>query len=152
MKTEAAILSKLNTPLEIWEIEIPRLLPGQVLVKMAYSGLCHSQLNEIKGLKGEDKFLPHTLGHEGSGIVESIGANVTKVKSGDPVVLTWLKGSGAEVLGTQYLSKHGTVNSGPISTFLSYAIISENRVVQIQRHMPLKEAALLGCAIPTGAG
>ena len=152
MKTQAAVLSKLRAPLEIWELEIPPLRPGQVLVKLAYSGLCHSQLNEIRGLKGEDKFLPHTLGHEGSGTVEATGEGVTKVKSGDAVVLSWLKGEGADVPGTHYSSSYGVVNSGAISTFSNYAVISENRVIPIPKQMPLKEAALLGCALPTGAG
>lgn len=152
MKTQAAILTRLNSPLEIWELEIPPLKPGQLLVKVSYSGLCHSQLNEIKGLKGEDKFLPHTLGHEGSGIIEEVGPGVSKVKPGDHVVLSWLKGTGADVPGTTYLSSSGTVNSGAISTFLQYAVIAENRVIPIPKEMPLKEAALLGCAIPTGAG
>lgn len=152
MKTEAAILKQLNAPLELWELEIPPLKPGQVLVKMAYSGLCHSQLNEIKGAKGEDKFLPHTLGHEGSGWVEHTGTGVTKVKPGDPVVLSWLKGKGCDVPVTQYGSPHGSVNSGAISTFLTYAVISENRIIPIPPEMPLREAALLGCALPTGAG
>jgi S-(hydroxymethyl)glutathione dehydrogenase / alcohol dehydrogenase len=152
MKTQAAVLSKLNAPLEIWELDIPPLQSGQVLVKMAYSGLCHSQLNEIKGLKGEDKFLPHTLGHEGSGRVEAVGEGVVKVKPGDLVVLSWLKGEGADVPKTHYFSNKRVVNSGPISTFLSYAIISENRVILLPPNMPLREAALLGCAIPTGAG
>jgi S-(hydroxymethyl)glutathione dehydrogenase/alcohol dehydrogenase len=152
MKTKAAVLTKLKAPLEIWDLDLPLLKEGQVLVKMAYSGLCHSQLNEIAGLKGEDKFLPHTLGHEGSGTVEAVGNGVTKVSPGDKVVVSWLKGRGADILGTQYGSKQGTVNSGAVSTFLTHAVLSENRVISIPQTMPLKEAALLGCAIPTGAG
>lgn len=152
MKTQAAVLTKLGAPLEIWELDIPSLKPGQVLVKLAYSGLCHSQLNEVKGLKGEDRFIPHTLGHEGSGIVSAVGPGVTKVREGDPVVVSWLKGTGLDVPGTQYGSSRGAVNSGAISTFLHVAVISENRVIPIPSQMPLKEAALLGCALPTGAG
>jgi S-(hydroxymethyl)glutathione dehydrogenase/alcohol dehydrogenase len=152
-KTKAAILTQINQPLEIDELIIPDLRKGQVLVKIAYSGVCHSQLNEIKGLKGEDKFLPHTLGHEGSGIAMEVGQEVQKVKAGDRVVLTWIKGSGHDVPSSQYLRKDGSiVNSGAISTFMEYAVISENRLVPIPKEMPLKEAALLGCAIPTGAG
>ncbi len=153
MKTRAAILSQINQPLEIDELIIPELKCGQVLVKIAYSGVCHSQLNEIRGLKGEDKFLPHTLGHEGSGIVMEVGADVQKVQAGDPVVLTWIKGSGLDIPATQYHRHDGSiVNSGAISTFMEYAVISENRLVSIPKEMPLKEATLLGCAIPTGAG
>ena len=153
MKTLAAVLYEINAPLRIEELSIPDLREGQVLVKIAYSGLCHSQLNEIKGLKGEDKFLPHTLGHEGSGVVEAVGTAVKKVKEGDRVVLTWIKGSGADIPATTYKSRDGLlVNSGAISTFMAKAVISENRLVKIPDAMPLREAALLGCAIPTGAG
>lgn len=153
MKTRAAILSQINQPLQIDELIIPELKKGQVLVKIAYSGVCHSQLNEIRGLKGEDKFLPHTLGHEGSGIVMEVGPGVQKVKAGDHAVLTWIKGSGIDVPTTQYHRHDGSiVNSGAISTFMEDAVISENRLVPIPKEMPLKEAALLGCAIPTGAG
>lgn len=152
LKTTAAILTQLNHPLEIRELEIPVLKKGQVLVQLAYSGLCHTQLNEWRGAKGPDRYLPHTLGHEGSGIVLEIGEAVTKVKPGDHVVLSWIKGSGLDVSGTVYASSQGAVNSGAISTFLKIAVISENRLIPIASTIPLKEAALLGCAIPTGAG
>lgn len=151
--TKAAILAQINQPLKIDELIIPALKLGQVLVKISYSGVCHSQLNEIRGLKGEDKFLPHTLGHEGSGIVIETGPEVQKVKTGDHVVLTWIKGKGIDVPSAQYHKRDDSVvNSGAISTFMEYAVVSENRLVPISEIMPLKEAALLGCAIPTGAG
>lgn len=152
MKTKAAILFRTGDPLQITEIHIPPLKPGQVLVKIAYTGLCHSQLNEIKGLKGNDPYLPHTLGHEGSGIVVAVGEGIQKVKLEDPVVLSWIKGSGADVPSTLYECQGMRVNSGAISTFQTYSIISENRLIPIPPEMPLKEAALLGCALPTGAG
>jgi len=153
MKTIAAVLTEINKPLQIEELIIPPLKKGQVLVEIAYSGICHSQLNEIQGLKGEDKFIPHTLGHEGSGIVWEIGPDVTKVQPGDHVVLTWIKGSGHDVPSTQYKRENGMhVNSGAISTFMTHAVVSENRLVTLSKTMPLKEAALFGCAIPTGAG
>jgi len=153
MKTLAAVLSEINKPLIIEELLIPELKDGQALVKIAYSGICHSQLNEIRGLKGEDKFLPHTLGHEASGVVEAVGSNVKKVKPGDRVVLTWIKGSGLDAPSALYKRSDGSiVNSGAISTFMTKAVISENRLVKIPDEMPLREAALLGCAVPTGAG
>jgi S-(hydroxymethyl)glutathione dehydrogenase/alcohol dehydrogenase len=151
-RTEAAVLYATGQPLRIVSLTIPELKPGQVLVEVAYSGLCHSQLNEARGFKGEDRFLPHTLGHEGSGIVSAVGQGVVKVKPGDRVVLTWIKGSGADVPATIYSSDAGPVNSGAISTFMRRTVISENRLVPIPENMPLREAALLGCAIPTGAG
>jgi len=153
MKTIAAVLRGFNKALTIEELTLPALQPGQVLVRIAYSGVCHSQLNEIRGLKGEDKFLPHTLGHEGSGIVEAIGAGVTKFVPGDHAVLTWIKGNGLDVPSSKFSSPDGsTVNSGAISTFLTKSVISENRMIKIPKALSLKEAALLGCAIPTGAG
>lgn len=152
MKTTAAVLVNINQPLELWELEIPKLKQGQVLVEIAYSGLCYSQVNEIRGRKGEDRFLPHTLGHEGAGVVVECGPGVTKVKEGERVVLSWIKGIGHDVPCAQYQSEFGVVNSGAISTFMTHAVISENRLISIPDQMPLKEAALLGCALPTGAG
>lgn len=152
MKTLAAVLTQLNHPLEIQELEIPPLKRGQVLVQIAYAGLCHSQLNEWKGSKGPDAYLPHTMGHEGSGRVLEVGEGVVKVKLGDQVVLSWIKGSGLDVPNTIYRSRGGAVNSGAISTFLETAVISENRVIPVPLGISLREAALLGCAIPTGAG
>jgi len=152
MKTKAAVLYKLNSPLVIKEIEIPLLKKGQVLVKILASGICRSQLNEIKGLKGEDRYLPHLLGHEGAGVVEDIGPKVKKVKKGDYVVLSWIKGEGLEAPVPQYLTDEGIVNSGAVATFSEYSVVSENRLVKIPRSLPPHLAALLGCALPTGGG
>ena len=153
MKTQAAVLTETSKPLQIEELTLPALRAGQVQVKIAYSGVCHTQLNEAKGLKGEDKFLPHTLGHEGAGVVEALGPGVTKVQEGDSVVLTWIKGAGMDVPSVTYTREDGSnVNSGAISTFMERAVISENRLVPIPNGTPLRELPLLGCAIPTGAG
>lgn len=150
--TQAAVLFETSKPLRLCTLALPDLKPGQVLVKIAYSGVCHSQLNEMRGLKGPDKNLPHTLGHEASGVVEDIGPGVTKVKIADSVVLSWIKGKGMEASSTVYQSNGREINSGAISTFMNYAVVSENRVVPISRMVPFREAVLLGCAIPTGAG
>lgn len=152
MKTTAAILYQLNSPLVIKQIDTPELKPGQVLVKVLASGICRSQLNEIKGLKGPDKFLPHVLGHEGSAEVLAVGSAVTKVKPGDFVVLSWIKGTGLDTLSATYTSNHQIINSGPIATFSEHAVVSENRVTKISNKIPYDKAALLGCAIATGAG
>jgi S-(hydroxymethyl)glutathione dehydrogenase/alcohol dehydrogenase len=151
-QTEAAVLFEPGQPLCLMTLSIPDLKPGQILVDVAYSGVCHSQLLEVRGKRGPDRFLPHTLGHEGSGTVLEVGAGITKVKPGDRVVLSWIKGSGADVSSTVYQSSEGPVNSGAISTFMHQAVTCENRVTPIPDAMPLREAALLGCAIPTGAG
>lgn len=152
MQTQAAVLSELNQPLRIMDLILPALKAGQVLVDVAFSGVCHSQLLEVRGKRGPDRFLPHTLGHEGSGTVLEIGPDVTKVKPGDRVVLSWIKGSGLDVPSATYGGAEQPVNSGAISTFMRRTIICENRLTVIPDRMPLREAALLGCAILTGAG
>ena len=81
------MLFETGKPLRIVEgINVPELISGQVLVRILYSGLCHSQLMEVRGGRGEDKWLPHMLGHEGMGIVEKVADDVSKVKQGDKVV------------------------------------------------------------------
>lgn len=152
MRTNAAILVQTGQPLEIGEIEIPALKPGQVIVQIAYSGVCHTQLLETRGHRGVDAFLPHCLGHEGSGVVLEIGPQVSKVKVGDHVILSWIKGSGMDVPGTVYNWNGRQVNAGAITTFNEHAVTSENRLTVIPKEFPMKEAALLGCAIPTGLG
>lgn len=151
-QTEAAVLYEPGQPLRVVTLTIPDLKPGQVLVDIAYSGVCHSQLLEARGKRGNDRFLPHTLGHEGSGIVLEVSEGVTKVKPGDHVVLTWIKSGGADVPSTVYQSSNGPINSGAISTFMHQTVTCESRVIPIPDAMPLREAVLLGCAIPTGAG
>ena len=151
-QTEAAVLFKLNEPLRLISLSLPEPKPGQVIVDVAYSGICHTQLLEVQGLRGPDPHLPHALGHEGSGKVLRVGEGVKKVKSGDRVVLSWIKGKGAEVPSTAYQSAEGIVHSGALCTFMRRTITCENRVTPIPDQMPLREAALLGCAIPTGAG
>jgi S-(hydroxymethyl)glutathione dehydrogenase/alcohol dehydrogenase len=152
MKTPAAILVETGKPLVIDDLDIPALQPGQVLVEITYSGVCHTQVLECRGYRGEDKFLPHCLGHEGSGVVRDIGAGVTKVKPGDHAILSWIKGSGANVPGTVYSWAGRKVNAGAITTFSRYSVLSENRLTVIPDSFPMKEAALLGCALPTGMG
>ena len=151
MKTRAAILEQISEPLVIRELDVPDLKPGQVLVDIKYSGVCQSQLNEWRGRKGPDRFLPHTLGHEGSGVVMQTGPEVTKVMEGDKVVITWIKGSGLDMPSCRYQSNGQMINSGAVSTFMTRAVISENRLVPFSG-IPMDIAALLGCAVPTGCG
>ena len=150
---KAAILTELKKPLEIANIELPQSLEyGQVLVRVHYSGICGAQINEIDGRKGPDKFLPHLLGHEGGGIVEKIGNGVTNVKLGDHVVMHWHQGKGIQSPTPKYKWGEKIVNSGWVTTFNEYAIVSENRLTPIPTDFSLKEAALYGCAITTGYG
>lgn len=152
MKTKAAVLYELNKPLRIEELTVPDLQPGQVLVEVAFSGVCHSQLMEARGKRGEDRFLPHLLGHEGSGVVVEVGSQVSKVEKGDKVVLTWIKAQGADCTGARYYKGDLSINSGAITTFSDYAIISENRCVKLPVGIPMDVASLFGCAVLTGAG
>jgi len=152
MKIKAAVLHEINRPLRIEDIEVPRLKRGQTLVKILYSGVCHSQLNEVEGLKGPDRYLPHLLGHEGTGIVEYIGKDVTKVKPEDYVALTWIQGSGIDAGGSKYELGNKEINAGAITTFSEKAVISENRLVKLREDTPADIGALLGCAVHTGMG
>lgn len=152
MQTKAAVLIAHNKPLKIVMLDLPPLQAGQVMVKMAYSGVCQSQLMEVTGKRGEDPYLPHLLGHEGSGEVIEIGPNVSKIKPGDNVVLGWIKGEGINAPGATYKLGDKVVNSGSVTTFTEYAIVSENRCVKTPEGFPIELAPLLGCAVPTGAG
>ncbi len=152
MKTRAAILEKLNSPLVVDEIEIPPLACGQVLVKIHCSGICGAQLGEIAGVKGEDKFLPHLLGHEGGGVVLETGPGVLHVKQGDHVVLHWRKGAGIQAQPAKYQWNGRTVNAGWVTTFNEHAVISENRLTPIPKDIGFEVAALMGCAITTALG
>jgi S-(hydroxymethyl)glutathione dehydrogenase/alcohol dehydrogenase len=151
-QTMAAVLHEIGAPLRLEAVAPPALGDGQVLVAVEWAALCHTQLNEIRGLKGPDRYLPHTLGHEGAGTVAAVGPGVTKVRPGDRVVLTWIRGDGLEGGPAVYRGENGAVNSGPVSTFLRHAVVSENRLVPVAGDLPLREAALLGCAVPTGYG
>jgi S-(hydroxymethyl)glutathione dehydrogenase/alcohol dehydrogenase len=152
MKTEAALLVQTGQPLVLAELEIPVLKPGQVLVEIAYSGACGTQVMEALGLKGEDKWVPHCLGHEGSGTVLESGSAVTRVKPGDKVVLSWIRGGGVEAGGATYQWEGRTVNAGGVTTFQRHAVVSENRLSRLPENLPMDAAVLLGCAAPTGMG
>ena len=150
---KAAILVEQRKPLVIDEVQLPQALEvGQVLVKVHYSGICGSQLGEIDGAKGEDKFLPHLLGHEASGIVEGIGPGVKHVKPGDTVVMHWRKGLGIEGAPPNYHWRGQKLNAGWIATFNEYAIVAENRLTAIPQGSNMEVAALFGCAVTTGFG
>jgi S-(hydroxymethyl)glutathione dehydrogenase/alcohol dehydrogenase len=149
----AAILVEQNQPLVVEEIKLPKSLNvGQVLVKVHYSGICGSQLGEIAGVKGPDPYLPHLLGHEGSGTVLAVGAGVKNVKPRDNVVLHWRKGFGIESEPPCYHWNNHMLNAGWVTTFNEYAIVSENRCTPVPTEKDLKVLALFGCAVTTGFG
>jgi S-(hydroxymethyl)glutathione dehydrogenase/alcohol dehydrogenase len=152
MKFNAAILETLNAPLVVDAVESLPLECGQVLVQIHRSGICGAQLNEIAGTKGPDRFLPHLLGHEGGGVVVETGPGVTVVKPGDHVVLHWRKGAGIQSAAAHYGRGGQTVNSGWVTTFSEYAVVSENRLTPIAKDVPFEVAALMGCAVTTALG
>lgn len=150
---KAAILVAQRQPLEVAEVTLPAELGfGQVLTRIHYSGICGSQIGEIDGAKGEDRFLPHLLGHEGSGEVMGIGPGVKTVGVGDRVVLHWMKGQGIEAAPPAYQWSGKPVNAGWVTTFNEYAVVSENRVTRIPPDFDLAVASLFGCAVTTGLG
>ena len=149
---KAAILKELNSPLSIEDVELTELQVGQVQVRVLVSGICGSQLHEINGNKGNGKFLPHLMGHEGCGIVEEIGPGVTTVKVGDKVVMHWRPGSGIESAFPQYIIGDKTFGSGKVNTLTQLAIVSENRLTTVPPETPNDLAALLGCSLTTALG
>ena len=163
---KAAILKEQNKPLKIVDLDLPdKLGYGQVLVKVHYTTICGSQLNEIDGTKGKDDFLPHCLGHEGSGVVERVGPGVTTVKKWDKVVLHWRKGEGIQSATPKYKwvvqkirynkkpSVDIVINAGWVTTFQEKAVVSENRVTKIpDDDVDMSLMPLYGCALTTGYG
>jgi len=148
----AAILTELNSPLVVEDISPQDLNYGQVLVKVIVSGLCGAQLQEIKGLKNNKKFLPHLLGHEGCGQVVAIGSGVTKVKPGDKVIMHWRKGTGIESDFPKYHFGSKTIGGGKVTTLCEMSIASENRLTVVPQDTPETLCALLGCGLSTALG
>jgi Zn-dependent alcohol dehydrogenase len=149
----AAILNDVKK-IKFHDFLVPsKLREDQVLVKINYTGICGSQIMEFLGHRGKDNFLPHAFGHEAVGRVIAIGKNVKKVFPKDEVILSWIKGKGLDYGGFQLANvKNQKINFGSISTFSSFAIVSENRVFLKPKKMSKVEAVLYGCATPTGAG
>lgn len=149
---KAAVLEEINGPLTVAEVGLTDLSFGQVLVKILVSGICGSQLQEIAGNKGNAAYVPHLMGHEGCGIVEDVGAGVTKVKKGDKVIMHWRKGDGVESDFPSYLFNGKIIKSGKVTTFSEYSIVSENRVTPVPMDTPDELCALLGCSLSTALG
>jgi S-(hydroxymethyl)glutathione dehydrogenase / alcohol dehydrogenase len=152
MKTKAAILVAQKKDLVIDELEIPSLDVGKVLVEIKATRICGSQLGEIDGVKGPDKYLPHLLGHEAGAIVREVGPMVSKVKAGDHVVCHWRPAPGISGACPQYDWNGKKVNAGHITTFSEYAILSESRVTPIPKDVDFELASLLADTITTGFG
>lgn len=169
---KAALLRELNAPLTVERVTIDTPAPDEVLVKVMASGLCHSDLHVIEG--NIPQALPAVLGHEASGVVQAVGANVSEFKPGDHVVscLSQFCGTCRECLvgGTwlcenrKQLSTRGrtrprlsvgetavTPMSG-LGAFAEQMLVHRNAIVAVPRELQFHCAAVLGCAVVTGVG
>jgi len=176
IKCKAAIAWEAGKPLSIEDIEVAPPKKDEVRIKILYSGLCHTDAYTLSGQDPEGAF-PVILGHEGGGIVESIGEGVTDVKVGDHVVPLYTaeckeckfcksgktnlcgavratQGKGVMPDGTSRFKCNGKdiLHFMGCSTFSQYIVVSKYSVVAIQEKAPLDKACLLGCGITTGYG
>ena len=166
---KAAVLYEYNSPLVVEDLVLSEPGPGEVLVEMRASGVCHSDWHVVKG-DLPNLPIPSVLGHEGSGVVAALGPDVTTLKPGDHVVLTWKPGCGrcdycqrgwpsvCELLPT-VRSKPRTDEGGVeidqmvgLGTFGESTVVPESAAVPIDRDIPFPQAALLGYAVTTGVG
>jgi Zn-dependent alcohol dehydrogenase len=183
MKIRAAVLNEMGAPapyaqskpLSIEEIELDPPGPGEILVRIAAAGLCHSDLSVIEG--NRPRPMPMALGHEAAGVVEELGPGVDDLRKGDHVVMVFVpscghclpcsegrpalcepgaaaNGAGTLLSGGKRLHRNGQdINHHlGVSSFADYAVISRRSCVKVDSDLPLDEAALFGCAVLTGVG
>jgi alcohol dehydrogenase (nicotinoprotein) len=174
MKTKAAVVYETGRPIEIEELDLDGPRDGEVLIRYLYAGLCHSDVHIQHGDLAAR--LPMVLGHEGAGIVEEVGAGVTRVAAGDHVVCSFIPNCGICrycATGRQSICDMGATTldgylpgprfpiTGPrgdygamclLGTFSQYGVIHQNSVVKVDDDLPLDKAALVGCGVPTGWG
>jgi NDMA-dependent alcohol dehydrogenase len=174
MKTRAAVLRDVGKPFEIVELDLDEPKAGEVLVKFAASGLCHSDDHLRTG--DIPVRYPIVGGHEGAGIVERVGDGVTRLAAGDHVVASFLPVCGKcrfcargqtnlcdygrflvdnSLPDGTFRYHEGTTDFGQmclLGTFSQYAVLSEASVVKIEDDIPLELAALTSCGVPTGFG
>ncbi len=168
--TRAAVLRGVGSPFEVEEIELADPGPGDVRVRLAASGVCHSDLSVQTG--AIPFMFPTVLGHEGAGVVEAVGEAVTRVEPGDHVVLTWMppcrgcywclagqpmlcaNGLTAALGGDYATTADGVrlVRGLGTATFAEHTLVPEGEVIPIDPAVPLDLAALVGCALSTGVG
>lgn len=165
----AVVLPAVGAPLEIAEISLPEPGPGQVRVRLAAAGVCHSDLSLSNGTMRVS--VPAVLGHEGAGTVVSVGDGVTHVAPGDGVVLNWAPSCGschACAIGEVWLCDdalagssrvHATAADGTglhtglnVGAFAEETVVDAKCVLPVPAGVPLTDAALLGCAVLTGYG
>jgi S-(hydroxymethyl)glutathione dehydrogenase / alcohol dehydrogenase len=173
MQMRAAVLRKPHEPLTIETVDVDKPSTREVLVRTAASGVCHSDLHVVEGQSRFSLERPVVLGHEGSGVVEAVGDEVTTVRPGDHVVacLSGFCGTCAQCLGGHpNLCVAGYVSRGAsapprlsqkgqafsqfigISSYAERMLLHENSIVKIDPALPLDRAALVGCGVLTGVG
>ena len=174
MKTKAAVVYETGKPIEIEELDLDGPKDGEVLIRYTHAGLCHSDIHIAHG--DLPARLPMVLGHEGAGIIEEVGAGVTRVKPGDHVVLSFIPNCGVCrycATGRQSICDMGATilegylpgerfpitgprgqygARGMIGTFSQYGVISQTSAVRVDDDLPLDKAVLVGCGVPTGWG
>jgi Zn-dependent alcohol dehydrogenase len=162
-KCKAAIFVEPKQPLVIDEVEFPDPAPGQVLVKLFASGVCHSQLHTMGRPPRPGRSLPALLGHESTGVVAARGRGVTHVKEGDHVITTWVDRDNSttplarvdHVLNDREQYKadwKGRVVSHSAATWAEYALASERVVLPMPSDIATGVTSIIGCAVMTGAG
>lgn len=166
---KAAVLRVVKEPLVIEEFDLPDLARDQVHVKLAASGVCHSDWHVIKG-DWPHIPLPAILGHEGAGVVEAVGADVSGIHVGDHVVLSWKRTCGICEMcqqGFPNLCDLPPAEAGRpqerwtakpmdkmlgLGTFSTHTLVPADVVIPIDKDIPLQQAALVGCGVLTGVG
>ena len=164
----AAVLTETGAPLRIADIDLPEPGPGQVRVRIAATGVCHSDLSLARGALRQP--VPAVLGHESAGVVVRVGSGVTSCAPGDRVVLCWAPPCGqcwfcgqgepwlcersSDAAGAPYATYDGQNLYPGLSTagFAEETVVSERAVLPVPAGVPLEHAALVGCAVMTGVG
>jgi S-(hydroxymethyl)glutathione dehydrogenase / alcohol dehydrogenase len=164
----AAVLSAPGESLRLAELDLPEPGPGQVRVRIAATGVCHSDLSLARGTLRQA--MPVVLGHESAGTVVSVGEGVTSAAPGDRVVLCWAPPDGtcwyclqgepwlcqtsSSAASTPYATVDGQDVFPGLSTggFAEETVVSERAVLKVPAEVPLEHAALVGCAVMTGVG
>jgi S-(hydroxymethyl)glutathione dehydrogenase/alcohol dehydrogenase len=172
----AAVLYQARQPMAIEDVELDGPHAGEVVVRIAAAGICHSDYHVIDGSwHGEGYPMPMVLGHEASAVVEEVGAGVSRVKPGDRVILSFIptcgrcgfcvrgephlcngmrSPNGTLADGLRHLHKNGQPinHMGKASFFAERAVVHESQAIPVPDAMPLDRAALIGCAVMTGVG
>ena len=152
MRTRAAIDVGYGQKLAVDELEVPDPKPDQVLVKLFSSGICHSQLHQMHNSEAER---PMVLGHEGTGVVTHVGADVKHVKEGDHAIVTWVPRTpvrGRSAPASSGVTYREEPVHGAVYTWGEDVLVSGELVIPISKDDPVDVSSIVGCAVLTGAG